>query len=163
VDCIFLPGDAKQLRQLLPQIHFYNLNGAYLGSDGWGDQQVYSLGDHVTKKAIFSSPFLEGRKSEQYLKLAAAYDSRYGSRPQRLTALGYDAVNLVLGSAPQGVLTRDDILRRLKAVSDYEGASGVISFGEARENVEMPLYRIESERPELITTVGASAAEAVAP
>ncbi len=150
VDCIFLPGDPKQLRQLLPQIHFYNLNGGYLGSDGWGDAVIYKLGDNITKGAVFSSPFLEGRQSEQYLKLAAAYDTRYGSRPQRLSALGYDAVSLVLLAASGGGVTRDDILAGLRRIKGYEGASGRISFGEHRENIEMPLYRITSERAELL-------------
>ncbi len=151
IDCLFMPGDAKQLRQLLPQVHFYNLNGFYLGSDGWGDNVVYKLGDDITKGAVFSSPFLEGRRSEQYMKLAAAYDSRYGSPPQRLSALGFDATNLVFGAVSGNRVTRDDVLNGLKLVNGYEGASGVISFGEHRENIEMPLYRIESERPVLLT------------
>ena len=53
-----MPGSPQQLRQLLPQINFYNLNAEYLGSDGWGDQVVYKLGDNVTKEAVFPSPFL---------------------------------------------------------------------------------------------------------
>lgn len=163
VDCIFLPGDSRQLRQLLPQIHFYNLNGAYLGSDGWGDEQVYNLGDHITKKAVFSSPFLEGKSSEQYLKMAAAYDSRYGNRPERLSTLGYDAVNLVLSHLPAGTVTRDDVLRHLKTVRGYKGASGAVSFGQSRENIEMPLYRIESERPVLLKSGGAFDQDRVGP
>ena len=151
VDCLFLPGDSRQLRQLLPQINFYNLNGQYLGSDGWGDDAVYKLGDNITKGAVFSSPFLEGRQSDQYLKLAVAYDSRYGSRPSRLSALGYDAVTLVTMAAGAGATGRDEILNRLAAVSEYEGASGRVSFGEHRENTEMPLYRIESERAVLLS------------
>lgn len=146
VDCLFVPGDAQQLRQLLPQVHFYNLNGAYLGSDGWGDNAVYSLGDAVTKGAVFCSPFLEGRRSEQYLKLATAFDKRYGASPQRLSALGFDAVNIALMAAAGSRATGDEILAGLKRVSAYEGASGMISFGEYRENIEMPLYRIEAQR-----------------
>lgn len=150
VDCLFLPGDALQLRQLLPQIHFYNLNGAYLGSDGWADNAVYKLGSDITKGAVFCSPFLEGRRSEQFLQLATAYDKRYGSSPQRLSALGFDAVNLVLLATRGGRVDRDAILDGLKRVSRYDGASGMISFGEHRENVEMPLYRIEAERAVLL-------------
>ncbi|UCE24022.1 MAG: penicillin-binding protein activator [Candidatus Zixiibacteriota bacterium] len=151
IDCLFMPGDARQLRQLIPQVNFYNLNAFYLGSDGWGDDVVYKLGDDITKGAVFSSPFLEGRQSEQYMKLAAAYDSRYGSRPQRLSALGFDAANLVFSALSGNRATRDDISNGLRVVSNYEGASGMISFGEHRENIEMPLYRIEAELPVLIT------------
>ncbi|UCD63317.1 MAG: penicillin-binding protein activator [Candidatus Zixiibacteriota bacterium] len=150
IDCIFLPGDTRQLRQLLPQIHFYNLNGSYLGSDGWGDEEVYKLGDDVTKGAVFASAFLEGKRSDEYMKLAAAHDRRYGSRPQRLAALGYDAVRLICRAALAGGTTRDNIATQLQLVRDYDGASGRISFGESRENIEMPLYRIENERSVLL-------------
>jgi tetratricopeptide (TPR) repeat protein len=44
IDCLYIPADAGQLRQLLPQIHFYNLNTAYLGGDGWGSETIYKLG-----------------------------------------------------------------------------------------------------------------------
>lgn len=156
VDCIFVPGDSKQLRQLLPQIHFYDLNGFYLGSDSWGDDAVYRLGDDITKGAVFASPFLEGRRSQEYVKLAAAYDARYGTQPQRLASLGYDAVRLVTRAVQRGDVSRSDILNFLKNVSDYDGASGTISFGEYRENIEMPLYRIELQQPILLTNDGAA-------
>lgn len=158
IDCLFIPGDPGQLRQLLPQIRFYNLNGNYLGSDGWGNPEVYKLGDDITKGAVFSSPFLEGGTSREYQKLAAAYDSRYGDRPSRLAALGYDAVRLVTQTVALGGVSRDKILEKLKNVTGYDGASGKISFGVHRENIEMPLYRIESEQAVLLSQ-GESAVE----
>ena len=146
IDCVFLPGDARQLRQLLPQINFYNLSGQYLGSDGWADDMIYRLGDEVTKRAVFASPFIAGENSEEYLKFAAAFDSRYGERPQRLAALGFDALRLI-AQASTTATSRESIVAQLRKVTDYVGASGVITFGENRENIEMPLYRIESSKP----------------
>ncbi len=158
IDCLFLPGSPNQLRQLLPQVHFYNLSGFYLGSDGWGDDVVYKLGDDVTKGAVFSSPFLEGKNTAEYLKFATTYDARFGSQPHRLAALGYDAVGLLTSTIVSGGISRDNIVERLKKVTSYQGASGRVVFGDNRENIEMPLYRIESRRA---VRLGSGAADTI--
>jgi len=146
VDCLFLPGNPQQIRLLLPQINFYNLNGYYLGSDSWGDEAILKLGDDITKGAIFSSPFLMDETSQEYLRFAAAYDARFGHQPNRLSRLGYDAVRLMTRAISSGATSREKLTEELKRVRDYNGASGKITFGIHRENIEMPLFRIMSEK-----------------
>ncbi len=157
-DVIYLPGEARQLRLLLPQIRFYNVNGIYLGSDGWGDEVLYKLGDDVTKGAVFPSPFLGVGTSEEYFRFAAAYDARYAGQPPRLAALGYDAVSLALYAAAESS-TRGGITSQLGEVKDYQGASGRVTFGSHRENIEMPVYRVWNGRADLIS--GAPSPEVV--
>ncbi|MCP4684349.1 MAG: ABC transporter substrate-binding protein [bacterium] len=142
IDCLFLPGTPQQLRLLLPQINFYNLNAFYLGTDGWGDQAVYRLGDNITKQAVFPSPFLQEQMSEEFLRFAAAYDLRFGTRPRRLASLGYDAVRVIALAVSEGASSREDLVDRLGRISKYQGAAAEVTFGGHRENVELPLYRI---------------------
>lgn len=145
LDCLFILGSTGQLRLLLPQINYYNINANYLGSDGWGDEIIFKLGDDITRQVVFASPFLESEQSEEYIKFAAAYDRRYGKPPQRLASLGYDAMKIITIAASQRGVSREIISEELSKISGYFGASGEISFGEFRENIEMPLYRIELE------------------
>ena len=158
VDCIFMPGVPKQLKQLVPQIHFYNLNGAYLGTDGWGDDSIYKLGDDVTKGAVFASPFIEGKISDEFIKLSSAYDTRYGKRPQRLSALGFDAIRLITKSVTSQV-SRESLINNLQKIKNYSGASGMITIGQYRENSEMPLYKIENKKANQLNTLSSSATE----
>lgn len=144
VDCLYLPGRARQLKQLLPQINFYNLDAVYLGSDDWGDETILKLSELVTRNGIFPSPFLQGESSDEYLKLATAYDHRYGKQPGRLSTLGYDAVRLVTQAGLKGGVSRSLLIERLSEIDNYLGASGRISIGRHRENVAMPIYRIEN-------------------
>ena len=157
IDCLFLPGSAKQLRLLLPQINFYNLNAVLLGSDGWGDESVYRLGESVTKRAVFPSPFLEGELSEENLRFAAAYDARYGTQPRRLARLGYDAIRLATSAISEGGNTREQMTERLALTSEYNGAAGRVTFGPSRENVAMPLYQLQGETPVYLGVGGLSA------
>ena len=87
LDCLFLPGSPGQLKLVLPQINFYNLSAFYLGTDGWGDRDIYSLSGNITRRTVFPSPFLAGATGDDYLAFAAAYDARYGRPPQRLASL----------------------------------------------------------------------------
>jgi branched-chain amino acid transport system substrate-binding protein len=146
LDCIYLPGDPSQLRLLIPQIRFYSLNSSYLGSDGWGDDAILKLGDNVTGQAVFPSPFLSTGSSDAYFQFAATYDARYGVQPTRLANLGYDAVQLIGEAVTKGYTSPEAISEYLRTVSGFDGASGKISFGPNRENMEMPLYRIEMEQ-----------------
>jgi ABC-type branched-subunit amino acid transport system substrate-binding protein len=139
---LYLPGSPQQLRLLLPQIRFYKLEGAYLGSDAWADEAVTKLGDHVTRNAVFPSPFLSATNSEEYMRFAAAYDARFGKRPPRLAALGYDALRLTSLAALEADGDREKLTGQLSLTVDYIGASGEINLSANRENTRMPLYRI---------------------
>jgi branched-chain amino acid transport system substrate-binding protein len=145
IDCLFLPGRAVQLKQLLPQIRFYNLQADYLGSDDWGDDAVRKLGEDITRRAVFPSPTLEQARSEEYLAFAAAYDNRYGKEPPRLAALGFDAVRLITRTVMGGGGDRARLTEALTKVADHIGAAGRVTFGIYRENTAMPVYRLEGE------------------
>ncbi len=143
IDCLFLPGNASQLRLLLAQINFYNLNAAYLGTDGWGENEIYRLGDDITKGAVFPSPFIPAQSSDETLKFSGAYDTRYGKQPPRLAALGYDALRVVTRAAVKAGANRDNLVRELAQVKDYAGVAGRVTFGENRENIAMPVFKVE--------------------
>ncbi len=143
VDCLFMPGSPSQLRQLAQQLHFYSLNGFYLGSDGWSDQSVLKLGERVTKGVVFPSPFLSSGSSEEYFTYAAMYDSRFKGQPTRLANLGFDAVRLISLAIKNGNHSKELISDYLKSIDNYDGSSGKISFGKNRENLEMPLFHIK--------------------
>jgi branched-chain amino acid transport system substrate-binding protein len=150
VDCLYLPGVADQLRLLLPQIAYYTINAFYLGSDGWGDDAIYRLGDNVTRRAVFPSPFLEQERSQEYVRFATEYDNRYGAQPQRLACLGYDALRVLTSAVQAGADSREDLIARLARVKDYRGAAGPVTFGEHRENIELPMYQLVNGTPVLL-------------
>ena len=149
VDCIFLPGPVEQLRLLVPQMRFYNLLGAYLGSDSWGSDEMYALGDDVTRGALFASPFIQ--KGSDPGTFRRDYTARYGTEPTRLASLGYDAAKLLMTALAKNPPSRVDWITDIASTGKFEGAAGRITFGEFRENIELPLYKIQAGKPLLVS------------
>jgi len=147
LDCIYIPAEAAQLRMILPQIDFYNLNTTYLGGDGWGADLVYRLGDHVTKTCYFSSGRIESGSSEEAQQFMADFDIKYGRQPGHLETVGYDAMSLICLALKSGQYSRADINQHLTTIKGFVGASGKVTFGEKNENIELPVFKIESGLP----------------
>ena len=147
LDCIYIPAEAGQLRMILPQIDFYNLNTTYLGGDGWGTDLVYKLGNHITKTCYFSSGRIENWASETAQQFMSDFDIKYGREPGHLETVGYDAMALICMALTNGQYSRSDINHYLSTLKDFAGASGKVSFGEKNENIELPIFKIESGLP----------------
>ncbi|MFH2037363.1 MAG: penicillin-binding protein activator [Candidatus Zixiibacteriota bacterium] len=147
IDCIFIPAEAGQLRQLLPQINFYNLNTTYLGGDGWGSSSVYNLGTQVTRDCYFSSGLLGNMQSEEAVQFAAEFDREHGRQAGRLEALGYDAMSLICEALANDNYSREEIGLYLSHINMFQGLAGMVTFGEHRENIELPIYTVENEQP----------------
>ncbi|MCP4704550.1 MAG: ABC transporter substrate-binding protein [candidate division Zixibacteria bacterium] len=147
LDCIYIPAEANQLRSILPQIDFYNLNTTYLGGDGWGADLVYKLGDHITKECYFSSGRVESNTSEEAQLFMSDFDIKYGHQPGHLETVGYDAMSLISKALTNGQYSRADIKQYLSTVKDFTGASGKVTFGQKNENIELPVFKIENNLP----------------
>lgn len=143
LDCLFIPAQAGQLRQLLPQILFYNLNTVYLGGDGWGNSAVYDLGEDITRTCYFSSGVIADDTGIIAQQFSIDFDRRYGRQPGHLEALGYDAMGLICQALMNGHYSHSEINRYLSSVKNYQGAAGAVTFGKNRENIELPIYTIE--------------------
>ncbi len=147
IEAIYIPAEATQLRQLLPQINFYNLNAVYLGGEGWADSSVYELDRNIVKTCYFTSSRIANDLNPVFKKFSSDFFDKYGQAPGYLEALGYDAMSLLCNGMKAGAYARGDITRYLTEVKNYNGASGNVSFGENRENIVMPIYTIEGGKP----------------
>ncbi len=150
VDCIYMPGKPEQIRLLLPQLRFYNVNSTYLGSDEWGDQAVYGLGTSVLKNAIFPSAYILPQETEEEVRFASKYLYEYQTAPGRLARVGYDALSCICASFGAAKPTRDALAAQLLTTNRYSGLSGGVIFTQMRVNTRLPLYRVQGGQPVLV-------------
>lgn len=139
-DGLFIPATEQQLFLLLPQLDFYRVATSYLGADEWNTAKVLQLGEKVLRDAVFYSSEAAMHFSEGYEKFAAAYDAKFAAQPDRLAAIGYDAVNVLAEAYRAGRHAPGALNDFLRSLNGYPGASGLISFGRRRTNLELPLF-----------------------
>ena len=142
LDGLFIPATADQLIMLLPQIIFYQISASYLGADEWNTDRVLRLEKNVLRDAVFYSAGEAIKYSAGYEKFAAVYSAKFGVQPDRLAAVGYDAVSLFADARRAGYVSREQLAEYLGALDGYEGASGRVSFGRNRTNLELPLFTL---------------------
>lgn len=145
-DGLFIPATEQQLFLLLPQLNFYRVTTSYLGTDEWNTDKVLKLGEKVLRDAVFYSSKGAMHFSEAYDRLAAAYDAKYGTAPDRLVALGYDAVNLLAQAYREGRRTSIEIGEHFRRLDRGQGASGNFTFGQGRSNLELPLFTLREDQ-----------------
>lgn len=141
-DGLFVPATEQQLFLLLPQLDFYRVHTSYLGTDEWNSEKVLKLGEKVLRDAVFYSSRAAMEHSRGYDEFASAFDAKYGMPPDRLAAVGFDALNLVADAYRQGRRGPGDVSEFLRQVSAYDAASGRITLGRTRSNVELPLFTL---------------------
>ncbi|MFH1700832.1 MAG: penicillin-binding protein activator [Candidatus Zixiibacteriota bacterium] len=143
-DGLFIPADEQQLFLILPQLDFYRFKTSYLGADEWNTDKVMKLDERTLGNAVFYSSSMAMRDSPGYDRFSSDFDSKYSGEPDRLAAVGYDAL-MILGEAYlQDRKSPGDIAEYLKSLNGYNGVSGKITFGKSRSNLELPLFKYEN-------------------
>jgi branched-chain amino acid transport system substrate-binding protein len=145
-DGLFIPATEQQLFLILPQLNFYRVTTSYLGADEWNTAKVLKLGEKVLKDAVFYSSEAAMHHSMKYDELAASYDAKYAAEPNRLVAIGYDAINILADAYRAGRQAPEDLIEYLGSLKAYEGASGRITFGRNRTNLELPLFTLREDQ-----------------
>ncbi len=125
---VFIPAYPDDVVLIAPQLRYYEFDGAVLGAGGWHSEKVTRLGEEYVEGAVFASvesAYTESAVTKEFDRL---YESVYGSKPSRHSALGYDAIQLIQNASRDPGTTSETLMERLSMVTSYRGSSGVISL-----------------------------------
>jgi len=108
-----------------------------LGGDGWQSYKLFELGGSAIEGSYFSDHYSPDNPSPVVQKFLAEYKAAYGSVPDSLAGLGYDAARVAIAAmqrAPDlsGPAVRDAIAQ----TKDFPGVTGTITLDENRNAVK---------------------------
>ena len=108
-----------------------------LGGDGWQSYKLFELGGSAIQGSYLSDHYSPNNPSPVVQKFLSEYKAAYGSAPDSLAALGYDAARVAIAAmqkAPDlsGPAVRDAIAQ----TKDFPGVTGTISLDENRNAVK---------------------------
>jgi ABC-type branched-subunit amino acid transport system substrate-binding protein len=144
---LFLPGYPADLKQLIPQVKYHIIRTRFLGGDGWDSDDLLREVRPYVNDAIFATDFHSLSDDPAWRQFVESFSSAYNHSPDKVAALTYDAVGLVVTGLLAGNKNPDDMRHYLSQVENYRGVSGVITFkGSGRANNGVAIYSVSGQR-----------------
>lgn len=128
-EALFLPDDAQQVAQIIPQLGFSRLDQLQLlGTSAWSNPELVRLAGPQIEGAIFVDGFFADSPNSEVRDFVTRFQEVYGAPPGLLAAQGYDTARLLLTLLARSSQGDHKVLRQ--ALNDLRGFSGVT--GETR-------------------------------
>ncbi len=148
-DGIYIIAYVGDLAELLKRLRAAGIESVIMGNSSV-TQDVVRLAGAAAENLLFPMPAFDVDSDDEATKaFVEAYRKKYGEDPDRFSAHGYDAVNVVVQAAREGgSFHPDDLKIGLQNIDNYRGASGRITFDANGDVVQYPrMFIIRDGKP----------------
>ena len=135
IDGLLCPVYSEDLKTVLPQLNYFNLQTKIFGSANWNDPDLLKKNRPIARNLYFVSDYYIAADTPEYQTFENYYSRLLGNRPTRFNLYGYDTMQALLSVIKPGETTREDIRGNLSAMPIYRGISRNISFRGNRPRV----------------------------
>lgn len=127
-EVVFLPGYVAEVGAILTQAKSKGLTMPFIGGDGWDSlEEQYA---DVAEGHYFGNHYAKTDDRTQVQDFVSNYETEYGTVPNALAALAYDAVYAAAAAFENaGSTNTDDFVAALSDLK-YTGVTGDIEFDE---------------------------------
>lgn len=130
-DVIFLPNYYSEVPLQIQQAHGLGIDVPFLGSDSWGSSELISLCGKDCEGYYFSTHYAADVATPIAKKFIEGYKAKYGSTPDDVAALTYDAFGLLFQALQSaGKVDRQAVRDALAQIPKFEGVTGTMQFQE---------------------------------
>jgi len=154
-DVVFVPGYYTDAGLIARQARQLGLTATLLGGDGWESEKLFELGGSAIEGSYYSNHYAVDNPAPKTQKFLTDYKKRFGSVPDSLAALGYDAAMVGLAAIDEangtdGPAVRDAIAR----TKDFDGVAGKINL-DAKRNAIKPavVLKVAGGKLQYVTTI----------
>ncbi|MEO7162237.1 MAG: penicillin-binding protein activator, partial [Bdellovibrionia bacterium] len=134
-EAVFIPDEPKVAGQILPTFAYRDVEHIrFLGTSSWNSPEFLTRAQNYADKSSFVDAFLTESEKPSIVNFLKKYRATFSQEPTALEVLAYDAA-LVLKStlsSPSASLTRNEVKERLKAIKDFPGTTGNITFKDGQ-------------------------------
>ncbi|QSQ22590.1 ABC transporter substrate-binding protein [Pyxidicoccus parkwayensis] len=154
-DAIYVPGYYSEVGVIARQAREVGLRVPLLGGDGWDSSKLFELGGSAIQGSYFSNHYSPDNPDPKVQKFIADYKAAYGSVPDALAALGYDAARVAIAALERakdlsGPAVRDAIAQ----TKDFPGVAGTITLDDKHNAVKSAVVlKVGDGKTEYVTTV----------
>lgn len=136
-DMIFIPGYYTDVGNIAIQARKLGIDVPLFGGDGWDSSKLAEIGGDAINGCFYSNHYSHQDPNPRVQDFIAKYKAKYGSTPDGLAALGYDAAMLLFEAMQRTESMEGDALAAAIAGTDgFEGVTGTISIDDQRNAVK---------------------------
>jgi len=130
---IFLPAYYTDAPLIIRQARQLGITVPFIGGDGWDSPELVAVGGNSVEGCYFSNHFSNQSTDPRVTSFVTAYRKKYGSDPDAISALGYDAL-YILADAMKRAETTDPakVNAAIATTKDFPGVTGKITLDEHR-------------------------------
>ncbi|MFO7586292.1 MAG: ABC transporter substrate-binding protein [Anaerolineales bacterium] len=126
-DVLFIPDYYNIVNLVATQAKERGVTSAMMGGDGWDSSDL----DLAAAEGGFFSNHYSAEDTRPVVQdFVSRYEAKYGSKPDALATLAYDAANLLLASIEAAGVDDPSVVKDAMAGIRYEAVSGTITFDE---------------------------------
>jgi branched-chain amino acid transport system substrate-binding protein len=142
-DVIFIPGYYTDVGNIALQTRNLGIRTPLLGGDGWDSEQLGKIAGNAIVGSYYSNHYAADQEDARVKDFIARYQKAYGSVPDGLAALGYDAAKLLTDAMTRAKsLSGADLRDAIAATKDFVGVTGHINIDKDR-NARKPAVVVQ--------------------
>ncbi len=136
-DALFIPGYYTEAGLIIRQARELGIKVPLLGGDGWSSPKLVEIAGNDLENSYFSNHYSNEDQSPQVQAFVKDFQRSFGSLPDGIAALGYDAA-LVLTEAMKRSKSIEptDIRNALAETKNFSGATGLITMDANRNPIK---------------------------
>jgi branched-chain amino acid transport system substrate-binding protein len=154
-DAIYVPGYYTDVGVIARQARELGLKVPLLGGDGWESEKLFELGGSAINGSYFSNHYSTDDPTPRVQNFIKNYEAKYGSKPDSLAALGYDAAMVAIEAIKRaGTVDGSKLKDAIAQTKDHPGIAGSITL-DANRNAVKPavILQVKDDRAVYVSTV----------
>jgi branched-chain amino acid transport system substrate-binding protein len=152
---IFVPGYYTEAGNIALQARRLGLTVPLLGGDGWDSEQLSKIGGAAVEGCYYSNHYAPDQPSDEVKAFVEKYKSKFGSTPDGLAALGYDAAMVLYDAMKRSPsLKGRDLAKAIADTRDFKGVTGVITMDKNRDaSKSAVVVQVRNGQPVWVATI----------
>jgi branched-chain amino acid transport system substrate-binding protein len=154
-EAIYVPGYYTDVGVVARQAKELGINVPLLGGDGWESEKLFELGGSAISGSYFSNHYSTDDPTPRVQNFIKAYEAKYGSKPDSLGALGYDAAMVAVEAIKKtGSIDGEKLKTAIAATNGHPGIAGTITL-DANRNAVKPavILQVKDDKSVYVATV----------
>ena len=154
-EVIFLPGYYTDVGNIALQARKLGVTQPFLGGDGWDSAQLAKIAGPAIEGSYYANHYSHQEKRAAVQDFVKKYRAKYGTVPDGLAALGYDAASILFDSMKRAPsLSGKDIAKALGDIKNFAAVTGTISIDDKRNARKLAVVVVMTRgEPTYVTTI----------